>query len=109
MRANGLQEGDFIVIYSDVKCGKYVNMHHLDYLFILKVVENKIGIIYKINPSDDTRSESTATSWAEIREQKGRKIAEKPAWSSNQSSWSKCCVIFTHRAQKAVRYAAAIT
>ncbi|KAF5930617.1 hypothetical protein HYC85_031490 [Camellia sinensis] len=24
VRANGLQEGDFIVIYSDVKCGKYV-------------------------------------------------------------------------------------
>lgn len=24
VRANGLQEGDFIVIYSDVKCNKYV-------------------------------------------------------------------------------------
>ncbi|XP_059433492.1 B3 domain-containing transcription factor ABI3-like [Corylus avellana] len=24
VRANGLQEGDFIVIYSDVKCGKYM-------------------------------------------------------------------------------------
>lgn len=24
VRSNGLQEGDFIVIYSDVKCGKYV-------------------------------------------------------------------------------------
>ena len=24
VRANGLQEGDFIVIYSDAKCGKYV-------------------------------------------------------------------------------------
>ncbi|MFS8009574.1 putative DNA-binding pseudobarrel domain superfamily [Helianthus anomalus] len=24
VKANGLQEGDFIVIYSDVKCGKYL-------------------------------------------------------------------------------------
>ncbi|KAL6553909.1 B3 domain-containing transcription factor abi3 [Orobanche minor] len=24
VRANGLQEGDFIVIYSDTKCGKYM-------------------------------------------------------------------------------------
>lgn len=29
MRANGLEEGDFIVIYSDVKCGKYVG--HLSF------------------------------------------------------------------------------
>jgi len=27
VRTNGLQEGDFIVIYSDVKCGKYVSEH----------------------------------------------------------------------------------
>jgi hypothetical protein len=36
VRANGLQEGDFIVIYSDVKCGKYVYTHlHLDFFIYL--------------------------------------------------------------------------
>ncbi|KAI3678735.1 hypothetical protein L6452_38038 [Arctium lappa] len=27
VKANGLQEGDFIVLYSDVKCGKYVELN----------------------------------------------------------------------------------
>lgn len=33
VRANGLQEGDFIVIYSDTKCGKYVSYSLLLPLF----------------------------------------------------------------------------
>ncbi|KAF3436026.1 hypothetical protein FNV43_RR23118 [Rhamnella rubrinervis] len=53
VRANGLQEGDFIVIYSDVKY--------------------------------DTRSEGKATG-SKIREQKARKVAEKPA--CKQSRWA---------------------
>ena len=34
MRANGLQEGDFIVIYSDVKCGKYVSFDSFLFGFV---------------------------------------------------------------------------
>lgn len=31
VRVNGLQEGDFIVIYSDTKCGKYVRLIYAIY------------------------------------------------------------------------------
>ena len=36
VRANGLQEGDFIVIYSDIKCGKYVSNFSC-YLYTFKM------------------------------------------------------------------------
>lgn len=35
MKANGLQEGDFIVIYSDVKCGKFVRAFSYNVFFYL--------------------------------------------------------------------------
>lgn len=48
VRANGLQEGDFIVIYSDVKCGKYVsNFHYYLYTF-------KMFILYIQLPKNQT-------------------------------------------------------
>jgi hypothetical protein len=34
VKANGLQEGDFIVIYSDVKCGKFVRNFLLLFSFL---------------------------------------------------------------------------
>ncbi|XLS55180.1 hypothetical protein HN51_004935, partial [Arachis hypogaea] len=34
VKANGLQEGDFIVIYSDVKCGKFVRPSSWSIIFI---------------------------------------------------------------------------
>ena len=60
MRANGLQEGDFIVIYSDMKCGKYVR-----YILNLHIHYNTLNeylLVYIFdNMADDTRSEGTAT------------------------------------------------
>ncbi|KAF7845514.1 B3 domain-containing transcription factor ABI3-like [Senna tora] len=78
VRANGLQEGDFIVIYSDVKCGKFMIRGVKVRLAGLKTETKKAGKSQKNqhgNISTDQANDSLSSSPNTAQTQKIRKLS----------------------------------
>lgn len=84
VKTNGLQEGDFIVIYSDVKCGKYVRRNTTFIFFIFHNIQ-----IYQIFVSI-IKSRNYLILWQLIRGVKVRQPAgQKPEAPSSSAAVTK--------------------